>query len=69
MENAVKVRNYLNRIADAIVENDINELHIIMLDAVADYTSDNITYKELYVIRAMNDIGTIASIRNSEKEK
>lgn len=69
MKNAVKVRNYLNRMTDAIVENDIRELHIITLEAVADYTSDNITYKELYVIRAMNDIGTIASIRNSEEEK
>ena len=69
MENAVKVRYYLRRIADAIVENDIKELHLITEEATVDYTSDNITFKELHVIKAMADIGIVASIRNSEEEK
>ena len=63
MEHVVKVRHYLNRIADAIVENDMIELHVITNEAVEDYISDNITYKELYVIKAMTAIGTVASIK------
>ena len=69
MKNAVKVRNYLYRIADSIVENDIKELHLITEEATVDYTSDNITYKELHVISTMTNIGTIVSIINSEEEK
>ena len=69
MKNAVKVRNYLYRIADAIVENDIKELHLITEEATVDYTSDNITYKELHVISTMTNIGTVVSIINSEEEK
>lgn len=69
MKNAVKVRNYLYQIADAIVENYIKELHLITQEATVDYTSDNITYKELHVIMTMTNIGTVVSIINSEEEK
>lgn len=69
MKNAVKVKNYLYRIADAIVENDIKELHIITHEATVDYTSDNITYKELHLVMTMTNFGTVVSIINSEGEK
>ena len=66
MEHVVKVSHYLNQIADAIAENDMIELHLITSKAIDDYTSDNITYKELYVIKAMVAIGIVASIRNED---
>ena len=63
MEHVVEVRNYLSRIADAIVKNDIIELRHITIEAIHDYTSDNINNKELYVIKSMVNIGILASIK------
>ena len=66
MEHVVKVRHYLNRIVDAIVENDMIELNFITTEAIEDYATDYITHKELYVIKSMAAIGTLASIRNED---
>lgn len=55
-------RHYLTSITEAFLENDISELHRMAYDAASDYVKDNITYKQLYVIKAIVATFTIASI-------
>ena len=55
-------RHYLTSITEACLENAILEVHRMVSDAIADYAKDNITYKQLYVIKAIVAIFTIASM-------
>lgn len=62
MESNEMFRRYLTSITDAFLDNDISELHHMSHDAMADYAKDNITYKQLYVIKAIVATFTIASM-------
>lgn len=55
-------RHYLTSITEAFLGNDISELHRMAHDAIDDYAKDNITYKQLYVIKAIVATFTIASM-------
>ena len=55
-------RHYLTSITEAYLENAILEMHRTVSDAIADYAKDNITYKQLYVIKAIVATFTIASM-------
>ena len=55
-------RHYLTSITEAYLENAILEMHRMVSDAIVDYAKDNITYKQLYVIKAIVATFTIASM-------
>ena len=58
-------RHYLTSITEAYLENAILEMHRMVSDAIADYAKDNITYKQLYVIKAIVATFTIASMQEA----
>ena len=62
MESDKRFRYYLTSINEAFLVNDISDLHRMEHDAIADYIKDNITYKQLYVIKAIVTTFTIASM-------
>ena len=62
MESNERFRHYLTSIIEAFLDNNISELHRMEHDAIADYIKDNITYKQLYVIKAIVTTFTIASM-------
>lgn len=62
MESNERFRHYLTSITEAYLEIAISEMHRIEHDAIADYIKDNITYTQLYVIKAIVSIFTIASM-------
>ena len=62
MESNERFRRYLTSITEAFLDNNISDLHCMEHDAIADYVKDNITYKQLYVIKAIVVTFTIASI-------
>ena len=62
MESNERFRHYLTSITEAFLANDISELHRMADDAIADYAKDNITYKQLYVIKSIVATFTIAAM-------
>lgn len=62
MESNERFRHYLTSITEAYLEIAISEMHRIEYDATVDYAKDNITYTQLYLIRAIVAIFTIASM-------
>ena len=60
-------RHYLISITEAFLENNISELHRMAVGAIVDYAKDNITYKQLYVIKAIAATFTIASMNEENK--
>ena len=51
MESNERFRHYITSITEALLDNNISELHRMADDANSDYARDNITYKQLYVIK------------------
>lgn len=60
MEITERFRHYLNSITEAFLEDDEPDLHLMAQDAIIDYARDNITYKQLYVIKSLVAIFTLA---------
>lgn len=55
-------RHYLTSITEAFLEDDASDVRHMATNAIVDYAKDNITYKQLYVIKAIVATFTLASM-------